>query len=195
MIDAFGKSSGSASANRSTGCRAPRSLRGTERPGDPQLWTPSCLRGACARMSPNEGVTMNILDLTNDKAKVDYQLVQRKAYELWQRRGCPAGNPEHDWFEAVRQLAREAQSKTQATARAGKNDDVASLRSEVRDLAAEVQGSPSTPLSTAATTSPPHAPDESAPSRQVSPSGAPTEGAPIQGKGSKNGRGRKAGRG
>lgn len=31
------------------------------------------------------------------------------AYELWQRRGCPEGSPEDDWFEAER-ILRERQN-------------------------------------------------------------------------------------
>jgi hypothetical protein len=30
------------------------------------------------------------------------------AYELWQARGCPAGSPEEDWFNAATQLRSRA---------------------------------------------------------------------------------------
>ena len=30
------------------------------------------------------------------------------AYELWERRGCPSGSPEIDWFEAVKELRLRA---------------------------------------------------------------------------------------
>jgi hypothetical protein len=30
--------------------------------------------------------------------------IARRAYELWQRRGCSAGSAELDWFEATEQL-------------------------------------------------------------------------------------------
>jgi hypothetical protein len=32
------------------------------------------------------------------------------AYELWERRGCPSGSPEVDWFEAVKELRSRALS-------------------------------------------------------------------------------------
>jgi len=30
--------------------------------------------------------------------------IARKAYELWEARGYPHGDPEHDWYEAERHL-------------------------------------------------------------------------------------------
>ena len=35
---------------------------------------------------------------------IDEALVRRRAFELWQARGCPMGSPEDDWFTAVRSL-------------------------------------------------------------------------------------------
>jgi hypothetical protein len=31
--------------------------------------------------------------------------IQRRAYELWEERGCPEGSPDEDWFVAERELA------------------------------------------------------------------------------------------
>jgi hypothetical protein len=36
--------------------------------------------------------------------------IARLAHELWQARGCPAGSPESDWFEAVKELRARALS-------------------------------------------------------------------------------------
>ena len=33
--------------------------------------------------------------------------VARRAFELWEARGRPAGDPLRDWLEAERQIARE----------------------------------------------------------------------------------------
>jgi len=35
---------------------------------------------------------------------VDNEAIARKAYELWEARGYPHGDPEHDWYEAERHL-------------------------------------------------------------------------------------------
>jgi LmbE family N-acetylglucosaminyl deacetylase len=39
----------------------------------------------------------------------DHRTIGELAYRLWQARGCPDGTAEHDWLEAERQLANEAQ--------------------------------------------------------------------------------------
>ena len=38
------------------------------------------------------------------RSRIDEQLIQRAAFELWQRRGCPHGTAEQDWLEAERSL-------------------------------------------------------------------------------------------
>jgi Protein of unknown function (DUF2934) len=35
---------------------------------------------------------------------VKHENIAQLAYLLWQRRGCPEGSPDNDWFEAERQL-------------------------------------------------------------------------------------------
>jgi hypothetical protein len=44
--------------------------------------------------------------MTRIEATLDETLVQQRAFELWQARGCPIGSPEDDWFRA--KLAIEA---------------------------------------------------------------------------------------
>ncbi|HEY8943941.1 MAG TPA: DUF2934 domain-containing protein, partial [Polyangiaceae bacterium] len=44
--------------------------------------------------------------MTRMEATLDEMLVQQRAFELWQARGCPIGSPEDDWFRA--KLAIEA---------------------------------------------------------------------------------------
>jgi hypothetical protein len=34
----------------------------------------------------------------------DNETIRRRAYELWQARGCPIGSAEEDWFTAEKQL-------------------------------------------------------------------------------------------
>jgi hypothetical protein len=93
--------------------------------------------------------------MADNKIQPDEQLIQRKAYELWQLRGCPAGNPEHDWFEAVQQLRTAAHKPEQ---------DVASVRADARALATQVQqaarssAEPPAAAQPAATTKRPSAP-------------------------------------
>ena len=41
-------------------------------------------------------------------AAFGHQEIANLAYELWQARGCPAGSPEEDWFEAVKELRSRA---------------------------------------------------------------------------------------
>jgi hypothetical protein len=35
----------------------------------------------------------------------EHEVIAILAYQLWERRGCPLGSPEVDWFEARNQLA------------------------------------------------------------------------------------------
>jgi hypothetical protein len=36
--------------------------------------------------------------------------IEKLAYQLWVKRGCPAGSAEEDWYEAERSLLRAAQT-------------------------------------------------------------------------------------
>ena len=35
---------------------------------------------------------------------VDTEAVAKRAYELWQERGCPCGSPDDDWFRAEHEV-------------------------------------------------------------------------------------------
>ncbi len=85
---------------------------------------------------------MGTLHMADNKTQPDEQLIQHKAYELWQLRGCPAGNPECDWFEAVRLLTAAAQSKPEQAATTAAQMDVASVRADAVALATQVQHAP-----------------------------------------------------
>jgi hypothetical protein len=39
---------------------------------------------------------------------IDEEAIRAKAYELWQLRGCPEGDPGDDWLRAERLLLEEA---------------------------------------------------------------------------------------
>jgi DUF2934 family protein len=39
----------------------------------------------------------------------DYEQIAALAYQLWQKRGCPMGSPEEDWFDAQNQLQQRTQ--------------------------------------------------------------------------------------
>lgn len=39
----------------------------------------------------------------------------RRAYELWQKRGSPAGNPEVDWHQAEREFSAKSRGQQQET--------------------------------------------------------------------------------
>jgi hypothetical protein len=38
-----------------------------------------------------------------------HELIARKAYEIYERRGCEPGHEFEDWIEAERQISRESQ--------------------------------------------------------------------------------------
>ena len=44
---------------------------------------------------------------------IDEEAIRAKAYELWQLRGCPDGDPGDDWLRAERLLLEEAAERTQ----------------------------------------------------------------------------------
>jgi hypothetical protein len=50
--------------------------------------------------------------------KLDNEAIARKAYELWESRGYPHGDPEHDWYEAERHLKSETNGKKPAKSKA-----------------------------------------------------------------------------
>ena len=37
----------------------------------------------------------------------EHQRIAELAYGLWQKRGCPIGSPDEDWFRAENELRRE----------------------------------------------------------------------------------------
>ncbi len=39
-----------------------------------------------------------------DVSRAEHEEIARLAYECWQRRGCPIGTPEEDWFLAEEQF-------------------------------------------------------------------------------------------
>ena len=47
---------------------------------------------------------------------VDNEAIARKAYELWEARGYPHGDPEHDWYEAERHLRSQTNGDKPAKA-------------------------------------------------------------------------------
>ena len=51
----------------------------------------------------NDGAST--VDIAHDEKQA--ALLARRAYELWQARGCPEGDPMRDWFEAERLLVVE----------------------------------------------------------------------------------------
>jgi hypothetical protein len=88
---------------------------------------------------------MGTLHMADNKLNLDEQAIQRKAYELWQLRGCPAGNPEHDWFEALRLLKTDVQGKAEQAPVPAPQTDVASVRADARALATQAQTISGTP--------------------------------------------------
>ncbi len=39
------------------------------------------------------------------------ELVAQRAYEKWQRRGCPVGDDQHDWYAAQAEIELEAEAR------------------------------------------------------------------------------------
>jgi Protein of unknown function (DUF2934) len=46
-----------------------------------------------------------------DQKTVDLEEVRNLAYRFWQKRGCPTGSSEEDWFRAERELASAAENR------------------------------------------------------------------------------------
>lgn len=38
---------------------------------------------------------------------IPHQEIARRAYDLWQERGCPIGSPEEDWLRAEEEIRRQ----------------------------------------------------------------------------------------
>src|ERR1035438_6720519 len=51
------------------------------------------------------------------------------AHQLWQARGCPAGSPEEDWFQAAKQLRARAMDVHQTSS----GSDLAGQSGELKD--------------------------------------------------------------
>ena len=46
----------------------------------------------------------------------DHDIVGKLALELWQKRGCPVGSSQEDWFQAERSLGDRKESSDSTTA-------------------------------------------------------------------------------
>ena len=40
--------------------------------------------------------------------ELEHQRIAQLAYDLWQKRGCPIGSADEDWFRAENELRRES---------------------------------------------------------------------------------------
>ena len=67
---------------------------------------------------PEAGASTPIRKTTPPSAPTPIDLqsqIQRRAYELYEQRGCAHGHEVEDWFQAEREvLARQSQSKAQS---------------------------------------------------------------------------------
>ena len=45
----------------------------------------------------------------------EHEAIALRAYEIWQRRGCPQGSAEQDWLDAERELRAERLARLEAT--------------------------------------------------------------------------------
>jgi hypothetical protein len=52
---------------------------------------------------------------------IESDLIERKAYELWERRGRPVGSPEVDWLEAESVLRNGAAEEVPVGSSATRN--------------------------------------------------------------------------
>jgi hypothetical protein len=58
------------------------------------------------KQSRNQGRVQRPKPLTDFYGEDRHELVQKVAYQRWEKRGCPLGSPDIDWFaaeEAVRE--------------------------------------------------------------------------------------------
>jgi hypothetical protein len=63
-------------------------------------------------MRPVKVVTSDSPDQPGNSESLDRSAVAARAYELWQRRGCPIGSDQEDWLQAEQEL----ENRTAATA-------------------------------------------------------------------------------
>ena len=40
--------------------------------------------------------------------ETEHRRIAQLAYDLWQKRGCPIGSPDEDWFRAENELRQES---------------------------------------------------------------------------------------
>ena len=71
-------------------------------------------------MEPNKkkSVRAAILDTVDTN-----QIITALSYEYWQRRGCPIGSPELDWFKAEEEVKFWLQAEKEINNRRGSNRD------------------------------------------------------------------------
>jgi hypothetical protein len=65
--------------------------------------------GKETRKTVGSQAARTVLDPDNDT-------VGKLAHELWQKRGCPVGSPQQDWFQAERALGGRKESSDSTTA-------------------------------------------------------------------------------
>ncbi|MCU0759613.1 MAG: DUF2934 domain-containing protein [Steroidobacteraceae bacterium] len=61
----------------------------------------------------------------------EHEAIAARAYQLWQRRGCPQGSAEQDWLEAEAQLRAERRARLEAAPSAGQATPVEAAASPV----------------------------------------------------------------
>jgi len=52
------------------------------------------------------------------KTEISRTLIAARAYDLWQRRGCPLGDGQQDWFSAKAELESETRAASPVVIRA-----------------------------------------------------------------------------
>jgi len=45
--------------------------------------------------------------VSEQSASIPHEEIARRAYDLWQARGCPIGSPGEDWHRAEEEIRRE----------------------------------------------------------------------------------------
>ncbi len=68
-----------------------------------------------------------------------YQTIQITAYYLWQRRGCPFGTPDVDWFRAKEQLSNQTDDAPARPAMVAVAEVMGSALGSVAGLVASVR--------------------------------------------------------
>ena len=59
-------------------------------------------------MNPNDTLTISVTEIASGE-------VALRAYRLWEKRGCPFGSPEEDWFRAEQEIRSEQAQPAAAT--------------------------------------------------------------------------------